>query len=70
MMTGKSQKTRERMQQVVDAENRKLCFEGCINPPPPPAFVSGYLNLNYAAYVTTSENKFQTWFIALDRLCH
>ena len=40
MTAGKSQKTLQRMQQLADAEDRKLCFEGCVNPLQPPAFVS------------------------------
>jgi len=39
MTAGKSQKTVQRMQQITDAENRKLCFEGCNHPVPKPAFV-------------------------------
>jgi len=46
MTAGKSQQTLERMQQLADVENQKLCFEGCINPPPLPDFVSDYLSLN------------------------
>ena len=40
MSAGKSQKTLQRMQQVADVENQKLCFEGCLNQTqPPPACV-------------------------------
>jgi len=39
MTAGKSQKTLRRMEQIVEAENGKLCFEGCTNPVPQPAYV-------------------------------
>jgi hypothetical protein len=50
--TEKSPKTLQRMQQITDAENSKLCFEGCITTKPVPTAVleeSVPIKLNAAA---------------------